>query len=135
MQQFAPYLPAILAMAATALLFLTQLLVVDFAGIKARHKPGTPVDPDSGSFHFRATRAHANTNESISAFALLAIASVLISASPTLINSSAWIYFACRAAHMIAYYANLPKTRSIAFGLSVVPLLVMFAAIMASILA
>ena len=54
-------------------LLVVQLLVVDVVGLRRAHPPGTPIEPDQNDFLFRATRAHANTNESIAAFALLAI--------------------------------------------------------------
>lgn len=73
-------------------------------------------------FHFRAARAHANTNESVAAFIALAVAGILASASPIGLNSLAWLYVACRMAHMLSYYANQKLARSAAFGVSLVVL-------------
>ncbi|MGH8455256.1 MAG: MAPEG family protein [Nevskiales bacterium] len=111
-----PYVLTIWAMGATAGLFLVQILVVDVAGMKARHRPGTPVAVDHSNFLFRATRAHANTNEGIAGFILLALFGVLSAASPTWLNLLAWVYVAARAGHMTCYYANLPTLRSTSFG-------------------
>jgi uncharacterized MAPEG superfamily protein len=118
-----PYESTLFAMLAIATLFLVQLLVLDLAGIKAKHVPGTPIQANHNSFLFRATRAHANTNESIAAFILLAVIAMLCSASPTWTNVSAWVYVAGRLAHMLCYYADLRAARTVAFALSLMALL------------
>lgn len=76
------YDPTVVAMAFMGFLLLLQLIVADLAGIKAGHKPGYPIPADSRIFLFRAARAHANTNESISIFVLFAIVGMLLDASP-----------------------------------------------------
>lgn len=121
------YYPTLWAMGAAGALLLVQLIIADFAGIKAGHKPGTPVAADSGSFLFRATRAHANTNESISAFGLLAVTGILSSAAPQWLYALCWSYVLCRVAYTLFYYANKAMLRSTAFGLSLVALLGVFA--------
>lgn len=118
----APYAPAVFAMAATAALFLFQLLVLDLVGMRSRHVPGTPVAADHASFLFRASRAHANTNESLAAFVLLAVVAILSSASPAGVNACAWLYVAGRLAHMLCYYADLRTARSLAFAVSLTAL-------------
>jgi len=118
----APYIPTVWALGMSGALLLVQLLVVDLAGLKARHRPGTPVDPDPGNFLFRATRAHANTNESIAAFVLLVLFALLSAASPLWVNALSWAYVAARAAHMLFYYAGLPLPRTIAFAASLIAL-------------
>ena len=124
MQEFVvPYAPTIWALGMSGALLLIQLLVVDLAGIKAGHQPGTPVEADHGNFLFRTIRAHANTNESIAAFILLALFGLLSAASPFWLNTLAWAYVATRIAHMLFYYIGLQLPRSIAFGAS---LLVLF---------
>lgn len=122
-----PYAPSLLAMGAVAGLFLLQILVVDFAGIKAKHMPGTPVPADHGNFLFRAVRAHANTNESLAGFVLLVLFGMLSGASVTAFNLATWAYVAGRAGHMSCYYADLRLARSIFFGIGLASLLVMFA--------
>lgn len=118
-----PYHHVITAIGATGVLLLVQILVVDFAGIRARHVPGTPVAADHGVFLFRAVRAHANTNESIAAFVLLALFGMLGGAQPQWLGILAWAYVGGRVAHMLCYYANLRLLRSIAFGISLLALL------------
>ncbi len=118
----APYAPTVLAMLATAALLLVQLLVLDLASIKAKHVPGTPVQTDHASFLFRATRTHANTNESVAAFVLLAVLAIFSSASPMWANAFAWLYVAGRLGHMFCYYADLRIARSISFGVSLIAL-------------
>jgi uncharacterized MAPEG superfamily protein len=119
------YVPLVCAMGVAALLFLLQLSVVDYAGIRAKHVPGTPVPSDHNLFLFRATRAHANTNESIAVFILLALFGMFSTANPTWLNASAWIYVAARAAHMLLYYFDLRLWRSVAFGVGLVGLWLM----------
>jgi uncharacterized MAPEG superfamily protein len=120
-----PYAPTVLAMGAVAALFLVQVLVVDFAGIKAKHVPGTPVTADHGDFLFRAVRAHANTNEGIAGFILLALFGMLSGAPPLALGWVAWTYVLGRAGHMACYYADLRTARSIFFGVGLAALLVM----------
>ena len=123
MQQWlVPYAPTIWATGAMGGLLLIQLLVVDLAGIKAHHRPGTPVQVDHNNFLFRVTRAHANTNESIAGFVLLALFAVLSAASAGWLNTLSWAYVLARVAHMLFYYAGLQLLRSVAFGASLAAL-------------
>lgn len=121
-----PYAPTLFAMLATATLMLIQLLVVDFASIKAKHAPGTPVPADPTSFLFRASRAHANTNESIALFVLLAIVAIFCAASSMWANAFAWLYVAGRLGHMLCYYADFRTARSLSFAVSLVALISLF---------
>lgn len=120
------YYPTLWAMGAAGALLLVQLLIADLAGIKARHKPGTPIPVDVSTFLFRAARAHANTNESISAFGLFAVTGILSGAAPFWLNGFAWGYVVCRIGHMGFYYANQSLLRSTVFGISLVALAGMF---------
>lgn len=114
----------LVALGLSAGLFLVQLLVADLAGIRAGHKPGHAIAAD-GSFLFRASRAHANLNESFSAFVALVFFGVAIGASPTGLNAGAGLYLLGRVAHMACYYAGWPLLRSVAFGLSLLGLFAM----------
>jgi uncharacterized MAPEG superfamily protein len=116
------YLPLALAMGATAFLLLVQMLIVDFAGIRARHVPGTPVPSDHNLFLFRATRAHANTNETIAVFILLAWFGLVSEARPSLLNVAAWVYVAGRAGHMSCYYLDWRAARSTSFAIGLIAL-------------
>ncbi|HEY3078181.1 MAG TPA: MAPEG family protein [Burkholderiales bacterium] len=115
-------MPTIWAMGATGGLLLVQLLVLDVAGLKARHRPGAPVEPDHGNFLFRASRAHANTNESIAAFILLGLFGVLSAAPAGWLNTLSWVYILARIAHMLCYYANVQLLRSLSFGVGLAAL-------------
>jgi len=85
------YRLTIWVMGIAGFLLLWQLVIADLTAIRHKHKAGYPIPADSTTFLFRSARAHANTNESIAAFALLAIAGMLSSAPPTWINGlSAW---------------------------------------------
>jgi uncharacterized MAPEG superfamily protein len=109
-------------MGATGGLLLVQLLVLDVAGLQARHRPGAPVEPDHGNFLFRASRAHANTNESIAAFILLGLFGVLSAAPAGWLNTLSWVYILARIAHMLCYYANVQLLRSLSFGVGLAAL-------------
>jgi uncharacterized MAPEG superfamily protein len=133
-QWLAPYSLTAYAMLATATLLLIQLLVLDLAGIKARHIPGTPVQPDHSSFLFRATRTHANTNESVAAFVLLAVVAIFTAASPAWVNACAWLYVAGRLGHMLCYYADLRLVRSVAFAVSLMALFSLLVVVLVALL-
>lgn len=113
----AVYGPAVTACVVLAALILVQVLVADFAGIKARHVPGMPVAEGHGSFLFRAVRALANTNETLGLFLLLMGCALLLQAAPSWVNTLAWVYVAARGAHTAAYYARLGRTRGLVFGI------------------
>jgi uncharacterized MAPEG superfamily protein len=120
-----PYTGVIGAFGAAGVLILLQMLVADFAGIRARHVPGTPVPSDHGLFLFRAVRAHANTNESVAAFVLLALFGIFSGANAQWLNGLAWTYVGARVAHMLSYYADQRLLRSIAFAIGLLALLAM----------
>ena len=122
-----PFLPTVLAMGTIAGMFLVQIIVVDITAIRARHRPGAPVEPDHRNFLFRAVRAHANTNESLAAFILLALFGIFSAAAPAWINALSWIYVAARLGHMLCYYADLRLARSISFGIGLAALVGMLA--------
>jgi uncharacterized MAPEG superfamily protein len=116
MQEFLlPYASALTALLALAVLMLIQFAVADFTGIRAGHVPGTPVGGGHDSFLFRATRAHANSNENLPLLLLLALLCILLGASAQWTANWLWVYFAARAAHMALYYADLRNPRSAAF--------------------
>ena len=122
------YQATLIALVAIAGLVLLQLIVADLAAIRAKHKAGIPIPPDFSRFYFRAARAHANTNESVAVFVVLALVGPILAVNPLWLGLLSWSYIACRVAHMLAYYANKKLARSIAFGLSLVALLGMFIA-------
>lgn len=120
-----PYSSTVSSLGAAAALLLTQLVVLDVAGIRAKHPPGTPITTGPEDFLFRASRAHANTNESIAAFVLLALFGIFSGANWSWLGAAAWTWVLARAAHMIFYYANIPLARSAAFGISMLALVAM----------
>lgn len=117
-----PYSATVLAMGVTAGLMLIQMLVADTAAIRAGHVPGAPVPTDHGNFLFRATRAHANTNESVAAFALLALFGIFTAATASWLNGLAWCYVGGRAGHMLCYYFDQRLARSAFFTVSLLAL-------------
>lgn len=122
------YLPTLGALGTLGGLLLVQLLIADLAGIRSGHRPGTPVEPDPARFLFRAVRAHANTNESVAIFILLALFGVFSGASPLWLNGLAWTYLVSRVAHMLCYYAGWALARSASFAVSLLALFGMAAA-------
>lgn len=117
------YSMTVQALGLTGLLLLVQMLVVDFAGMGAGHKPGHPVPADHGNFLFRAVRAQANSNESIAVFILLALFGMFAGAAPAVLGWSALAYVAGRLGHMVCYYAGIGLARSICFGVALLGLL------------
>lgn len=110
-----PYRATVAAMGTMGGLVLLQIIVADVAGIRAGHVPGAPVTGGHDDFFFRAVRAHANTNESIAAFILLALFGILRNASPYWLNACAMVYVAARIAHMLCYYGDIKLARSASF--------------------
>lgn len=125
LQWLTNYQPLICAMAVMAGLMILQLLIADFVGIRAKHKPGATIEADHAVFLFRASRALANTNESIAIFILLATSGILAQAHSGWLCGTAWIYVAGRIGHMLMYYANQSMLRSVFFGVSVIGLILM----------
>ncbi len=130
-EALAPYAPAVAGLALAGSLLLIQLLVADFAGIRARHRPGMPIEADPARFLFRASRAHANTNESLAAFVALLAAGVLAGADPRWLNGLVGLYLLGRLGHMVCYYARLELARSVAFGVSLLALCAMAVLVLA----
>jgi len=110
-----PYRATVAAMGTMGGLLLLQMVILDVAGIKAGHVPGSPVTGGHDDFFFRAFRAHANTNETIAVFILLALFGILRNASPWGLNLCATVYVAARLAHMLCYYADVKLLRSASF--------------------
>lgn len=129
-----PYALTVYAMTATAALLLVQILVADVVAIRSRHTPGTPVPADPASFLFRATRAYANTNETLGVFVLFTMLATVSAASPALTNAVAWVYVTGRLGHILFYYADLRIARSLAFGVSLVGLCLLFFVVLAGLL-
>ncbi len=117
MQDFwVPYTSALAACVTLGGLIFIQVLVADVAGMKAKHVPGMPVTDGHASFHFRAVRSLANTNETLGLFVLLLFAALLLQANAGWVNGLAWGYAAARGMHMVCYYARWGIARSVAFG-------------------
>jgi uncharacterized MAPEG superfamily protein len=110
-----PYHAAMLSYLGLGILFLAQTLVADAAAIRAGHVPGTPVTGGHDDFLFRATRAHANTNENLAAFVALSLAAVFLRADPWWTNALAATFALSRLAHMLTYYLDLRSARSASF--------------------
>ena len=123
-----PYAPSVLALGLYGFLSLVQLVVADLVGIRRGHTPGTGVPADHDDLLFRATRAHANTTESIGAVILIGAFAILAGGAPAWVNGALWAFLALRVVHMAAYYGNLRALRSIAFALGLTALVVVFAA-------
>jgi uncharacterized MAPEG superfamily protein len=110
------YHAVVAAYAALAALVLVQVLVADAALVRAGHVPGTPVDGGHDNFLFRATRAHANTNENLALFLIASLGAILSAANPRWCGILAWGFVVARLVHMLAYYGDVRLLRSAAFG-------------------
>lgn len=127
LESIQPYSSGVLALGCYGALYIAQLLVADAVGIVRRHTPGTPIGGDHSDLLFRAARTHANTTEIVGAVILVAGFALLSGADPVWLNPTLWVLLGFRALHTFAYYANLRVMRSVAFGLGVATLLVVFA--------
>jgi len=121
-ESLVPYGPTLTAYVCLGGLYLLQALVSDVVSIRAGHVPGMPVTTGHADLLFRATRAQANTNENLPIFVLLSLAAVLLGASSTWTNRLVWTFVLSRAAHMLAYYADLRPLRSAIFGVTLLAL-------------
>jgi uncharacterized MAPEG superfamily protein len=125
----ATYHTTLAAYVALATLFLIQTIVMDVTAIRAKHVPGMPVTSGHDSLHFRATRAHANTNENFPIFLVLTLTAMLLGASPWWTNALAGTFVASRLVHMLAYYLDLRLLRSAAFGIGLTALVGLLAGV------
>lgn len=116
------YMLSLLCLGAMAGIMLMQILVIDAVGIMRKHTPGTPVEANHDDFLFRATRAHANTNEGIAVFLLLMLFGLFSGAKPDLFNYSACLYVMARLAYTTCYYLNAKLMRSTVFAISLLGL-------------
>lgn len=123
---FNVYAVSIVSVAVLGILYLAQLLIADIAGIISRHTPGYPIVADHDSFLFRASRAHANSNESAPVFILLFLFGMFSAAPADYFNLAVLSFVVARMAHMLCYYANLKRLRSLAFGIAIAALIAMF---------
>jgi uncharacterized MAPEG superfamily protein len=110
------YQTVVAAYAALGALVLVQVFVADAALMRAGHVPGTPVGGGHNDFLFRATRAHANTNENLALFLVASLAAILSAATPRWCGILAWGFVAARLVHMLAYYGDVRLLRSAAFS-------------------
>lgn len=118
LETLAPYHSTLVACLVLAGLVLLQVLVADFASIRAKHVPGMPVTEGHGSFLFRSSRALGNTNETLGLFLLLVALALAFGASPKWVGVLAWTYVVARGGHMGFYYLRMGLARSISFGVS-----------------
>ncbi|MEM7358368.1 MAG: MAPEG family protein [Pseudomonadota bacterium] len=123
MEIFDAYHQTVLAIGVMAALLLSQLIIADVVGIKAKHKPGMPVNADHGNLLFRASRVVGNANDSVAVFILAVAFCILSGASPVYTAYAAWTYVILRILYAVCYYANVQTMRSAIFGISLVSLL------------
>ena len=121
-----PYQITVLVMGLSGFTFFVQLLIADVIGLKVKHTPGYPIEPDHNNIHFRSSRAISNTNESVAIFILLVSFSILSTANPVLLNICSVAYLTGRVGHMLFYYFDLKLLRSISFGVSLLGLMATF---------
>ena len=110
-----PYAATIWAMGIMGGLVLVQLIVLDVAGIRVGHVPGTTV---TGTIRIsssaRAVRMRTPTRPSPRSSCSRSSASCT-HAAPGALNLCAAIYVVARVAHMLCYYADWKLPRSGAF--------------------
>ena len=85
--------------------------------------------PDITGWAGRAQRAHSNMLENLVLFAILVLVAHAVGVSTGATRLGAALYFWGRLAHAVLYIAGIPWLRTAAFGVSVVGLLLVFAAL------
>lgn len=111
-------------------LHLIQLLVADVVGLRAGHTPGTPADGGHDDLLFRASRAHANTAESLGIVVLFVGAGVLLAADPIWMARALWMLVGLRVAYTLCYWLDLRVLRSVVFALTLLALLALGGAVL-----
>ncbi|MEM6703084.1 MAG: MAPEG family protein [Acidobacteriota bacterium] len=117
------YAPLGLPLFAFGVLHLVQLLVADVVGLRSGHTPGTPVDGGHDDALFRASRAHANTAESLGVLLLFVVAGVLLGGSPLWMSRALWALVALRTLYTLCYWFDQRALRSIVFVLMLLALI------------
>ncbi len=107
------YPGTVVAWTFTALLLLVQVLVADVTGLRRKRSPGAGVEGGHDDFLWRAERAFMNNNETLGAFVLLTLAAVGVAAEPLPVNGCALLFVTARAGHMVCYWADLRRLRSV----------------------
>lgn len=122
----------------SVLLGLNLLFLWSWSGV-ARARSGTVVNSEDGAKYgkpvqeldpaevARVMRAHANAAAMIYPFLLIALAYVLLNGNPLVATVVFAAFCITRFAHSIAYLGSVQPWRSIAFGLSMLALLVLMA--------
>lgn len=106
-------------------MLLVKVLILDYSLLKSQHIPGTTITESHGDFIFRASRVLANFNESFGGFLALSFTSILLQANAPWVNISICSYVFARCIYAYSYYANAQKLRSIAFGISLIALVIL----------
>ncbi len=86
---------------------------------RAMGNPGAGDDAEMAAWAQRAKRAHANAVENLVLFAPALIAAHLSNAQPSLLATTAQVYFLARLTHYVVYTAGVPVIRSLAHIVSI----------------
>jgi uncharacterized MAPEG superfamily protein len=118
--------------ASAALTFVLVLIAVTGATFEVglpRLAGNREPAPDITGWAGRAQRAHSNMLENLVLFAILVLVAHAVGVSTGATRLGAALYFWGRLAHAVLYIAGIPWLRTAAFGVSVVGLLLVFAAL------
>ena len=100
-------------------------LVAPLRGMSWNAGPRDEGQPPLGKYPGRAQRALENFKETYPAFIALALALTVASRSDGAGLLGAWIWFAARVAYLPLYLLGVPWLRSVAYGASLVGLVMM----------
>jgi uncharacterized MAPEG superfamily protein len=118
--------------ASAALTFVLMLIAVmgaTFAVGLPKLAGNREPEPEVGGWAGRAQRAHRNMLENLVLFAILVLVAHAAGISDGVTRLGAALYFWGRVAHAVMYVAGIPWLRTAAFGVSVVGLVMLFAAL------
>ncbi|GEM_PF-566744 len=124
-----PYSITLVVLTTLAALMFIQVLVADVAMIRSKHLPGHPVKADHNNFLFRATRAQANTSETVLIYVICALLCMVLSVKPGYANAFSVVYIVGRLGHMLCYYFDFRAFRSLSFAVSMLGIASMLGAV------
>ena len=128
----APLTPELALLAWSVILLLVHIaaqgsFVVPIRGLKWNAGPRDEGQPPLGKYPGRAQRALDNFKETYPAFIALALGLAVAGRSGGIGELGAWLWFLARIAFLPLYLFGVPWLRTVAYGVSMAGLVLMFA--------
>lgn len=110
-----PYRVALIAALVMGFLFFLQTVLGMAMRLRAGQEGGTPIEGGHDRLLYRVDRARANSFEVMGFFCVALLVAIALGAQPQMVNLGALVFLAARVLHMVTYYANLSRPRSVCF--------------------